>query len=273
MTHQDAVAPASPAMPESISLADGVVVRGLTEVAELEAASRLYREVFSYSGEDQGINPRLLKNLLTYGGTVIGAVDDAGTVRGMAFGWTAVETDQDDPHIYHFSQAAVVAADLQGQGVGRALKNVQAAVAHRQGSSRMRWTYNPMISRNAHFNLDVLGAQGRWFARDALAGPGTDRITVEWRLGEAAARPQDVHNVTGEQFEAQLAAQPLTAPGQIHTGADAIALAVPAQQPTDPTVIELLRTRFSEIFEQGFVAVSCRRVDENLAIYRFIRPA
>ena len=137
----------------------------------------------------------------------------------------------------------------------------------------MRWTYNPMISRNAHFNLDVLGAQGRWFARDALAGPGTDRITVEWRLGEAAARPQDVHNVTGEQFEAQLAAQPLTAPGQIHTGADAIALAVPAQQPTDPTVIELLRTRFSEIFEQGFVAVSCRRVDEDLAIYRFIRPA
>ena len=271
MRHQDAVAPASPAMPESINLADGVLVRGLTEVAELEAACRLYREVFSYSGEDQGINARLLTNLLTYGGTVIGAVDAAGTVRGMAFGWTAVETDQDDPHIYHFSQAAVVSQDLQGQGVGRALKNVQAAVAHRQGSSRMRWTYNPMISRNAHFNLDVLGAQGRWFTRDALAGPGTDRITMEWRLGESTAHRDQ--GSSDSEFEAELTADPLTTPGEIRSSGDSIALAVPAQQPTDTPVIELLRSRFSEIFDQGFVAVSCRRVAEDLAVYRFTRPA
>ncbi|MCH8561520.1 hypothetical protein [Nesterenkonia sp. DZ6] len=270
MTNQDAAAPASPAMPETISLDDGVTVRGLTEVAELEAACRLYREVFSYSGEDQGINARLLKNLLTYGGTVIGALDAAGALRGMAFGWTAVETDQDDPHIYHFSQAAVVSQDLQGQGVGRALKNVQAAVAHRQGSSRMRWTYNPMISRNAHFNLDVLGAQGRWFTRDALAGPGTDRITVEWRLDES----HEGHRVaTDSRFEAELAAHPLTTPGEIRAGGESTALAVPAQQPTDPAVIELLRSRFQEIFDQGFVAVSCRRMDEDLAVYSFTRPA
>ncbi|KUG57570.1 hypothetical protein [Nesterenkonia jeotgali] len=270
MRDQDAVAPAAPAMPESVSLADGVQVRGLTKVAELEAACRLYRDVFSYSGEDQGINARLLKNLLTYGGTVVGALDAAGAVRGMAFGWTAVETDPEDPHIYHFSQAAVVAQDLQGQGVGRALKNVQAAVAHRQGSSRMRWTYNPMISRNAHFNLDVLGAQGRWFTRDALAGPGTDRITVEWRLGgdSAPTLPGASH-----EFDAELAEQPLTAPGETRSHGDSMALAVPAQQPTDPAVVAVLRSRFSEIFDQGFVAVSCRRVDEDLAVYSFTRPS
>ncbi|MBO0597018.1 hypothetical protein I2485_14750 [Nesterenkonia sp. E16_7] len=277
MTHQDAAAPASPAMPESISLDGGVTVRGLTEVAELEAACRLYREVFAYSGEDQGINARLLKNLLTYGGTVIGALDAAGDLRGMAFGWTAVETDPEDPHVYHFSQAAVVSADLQGQGVGRALKTVQAAVAHRQGSSRMRWTYNPMISRNAHFNLDVLGAQGRWFTRDALAGPGTDRITVEWRLGEKSADPDqstpDRRSAPEDDFEAELAAHPLTVAGEIRADAESTALAVPAQQPTDPVIIELLRTRFQEIFTDGFVAVSCRRVDEDLAVYRFARPA
>lgn len=268
---QDAAAPDLPSMAESLDLADGVTVRSLTDVAELEAACRLYREVFSYSGEDQGINPRLLKNLLTYGGTVIGAVDAAGTVRGMAFGWTAVETDPDDPHIYHFSQAAVVSQDLQGRGVGRALKNVQAAVAHRQGSSRMRWTYNPMISRNAHFNLDVLGAQGRWFTLDALAGPGTDRITVEWRLhGKVAPTPQ---SATLSALEAQLAAHPLTEPGQIRTAGEAIALAVPAQQPRDPRIVELLRSRFSEIFDQGFVAVSCRRMDAELAVYSFTRPS
>ncbi|GAB3842129.1 hypothetical protein [Nesterenkonia populi] len=271
MRHQDAAAPLSHAMPKSISLAGGIVVRGLTEVAELEAACRLYRDVFSYSGEDQGINARLLKNLLTYGGTVIGAVDAAGTVRGIAFGWTALETDQGDPHIYHFSQAAVVSQDLQGKGVGRALKNVQAAVAHRQGSSRMRWTYDPMISRNAYFNLDVLGARGRWFTRDALAGPGTDRITVEWRLGEKPSPTQQA--TTLSELEAELSAHRLTEPGQIRASGDSTALAVPAHQPTDPGVIEVLRSRFSEIFDQGFVAISCRRVAEDLAVYSFARRA
>lgn len=269
MTHQHAAAPADPATAETIDLADGVTVRGLTEVAELEAACRLYRDVFSYTGEDQGINARLLKNLLTYGGTVIGALDAEGHVRGMAFGWTAVETDPSDPHIYHFSQAAVVSPELQGQGVGRALKNVQAAVAHRQGSSRMRWTYNPMISRNAHFNLDVLGAQGRWFTRDALAGPGTDRVTVEWRLGEKPS--QRPASPSGTRLELELETHPLTTPGEIRSIGDSTALAVPAQQPTDPDVIELLRTRFGEIFAQGFVAVSCRRMDEDLAVYSFTR--
>ena len=271
MRRQDAEAPAGPALPESISLPDGGIVRSLIEVPELEAACRLYREVFAYSGEDQGINARLLKNLLTYGGTVVGAVDPSGVVRGMAFGWTAVDTGGEDPHIYHFSQAAVVSQDMQGQGVGRALKNVQAAVAHRQGASRMRWTYNPMISRNAHFNLDVLGAQGRWFTRDALAGPGTDRITVQWRLDgdpvETAA--QDTQN----SIDRELSSDPLTKPGQMGMAEDHALLAVPAAQPTDPQLIELLRARFSEIFDRGFVAISCRRTDENLAVYSFIRLA
>ena len=47
--------------------------------------------------------------------------------------------------------------------------------------SRMRWTYDPAQIRNAHFNLDVLGARGRWFAPD-MYGPGTDRVVVEWDL-------------------------------------------------------------------------------------------
>ncbi|MBE1515242.1 hypothetical protein [Nesterenkonia halotolerans] len=271
MTDQDTAAPEGPTLAESLTLEDGTTVRSLTDDAELEAACRLYRDVFSYSGEDQGINARLLKNLLTYGGTVVGAVDPAGVVRGMAFGWTAVDTSTEDPHIYHFSQAAVVSQDLQGQGVGRALKNVQAAVAHRQGASRMRWTYNPMISRNAHFNLDVLGAQGRWFTKDALAGPGTDRITVEWRLDGSVAEPAS--SAAAENLEAALGTDELTEPGQIQMRPDAALLVVPAQQPTDEEVIDLLRTRFSDLFEHGFMATSCHRITEDLAVYSFLRPA
>ena len=90
---------------------------------------------------------------------------------------------------YHYSQSAVVAADQQGQGLGRLLKHTQREVALGHGMTRMRWTYDPFEIRNAHFNLDVLGARGRWYAPD-MYGPGTDRVVVEWDLTrEPSAEP------------------------------------------------------------------------------------
>ena len=75
----------------------------------------------------------------------------------------------------------MVAAEQQGHGLGRLLKHAQREVALGHGMTRMRWTYDPFEIRNAHFNLDVLGARGRWFAPD-MYGPGTDRVVVEWDL-------------------------------------------------------------------------------------------
>lgn len=140
-------------------------------------AAALYRTVFGYQEPTYGVNPRLLSTLVANGGSVVGALDAAGRVVAFAYGYCGT----DGREFYHFSQAAVVAPELQGQGLGRRLKQGQREVALRHGMTRMRWTYDPLNTRNAHFNLDVLGARGRWFRAD-LFGPGTDRVVVEWDL-------------------------------------------------------------------------------------------
>ncbi|MFB6726721.1 hypothetical protein ACFCV3_41510 [Kribbella sp. NPDC056345] len=140
-------------------------------------AAALYRAVFGYQQPDHGLNPRLLAALAGNGGSVVGVLDAAERLVAFAYGFPGIS----ESALYHYSQSAVVAADLQGRGLGRMLKYAQREVALAHGMTRMRWTYDPFQLRNAHFNLNVLGARGRWYAPD-LYGPGTDRLVVEWNL-------------------------------------------------------------------------------------------
>ncbi|MGW5195486.1 GNAT family N-acetyltransferase [Kribbella sp. NPDC004138] len=201
----------------------------LTTAARFAEASTLYREVFGYLDPAYGLNPRLLGALASNGGSVVGILDENDVLVAFAYGFCAT----DRRGFYHYSQSAVVASDQQGHGLGRMLKHAQREVALSHGMSRMRWTYDPAQIRNAHFNLDVLGARGRWFAPD-MYGPGTDRVIVEWDL-------------TREQ--------PSTPSGLTE-------LVVPADAGE-------LRRSFEELLAKGLVAVSCRRLADGAGAYYF----
>lgn len=157
-----------------------VVVRELVGVAEWTAASALYRSVFGYREPEFGVSPRLLAGLRENSGSVIGALGPDGSVIGFCYGFCAV----DNGELYHYSQAAVVAAEAQGHGVGRLLKQAQAGVARAAGARTMRWTFDPYAVGNAHFNLTVLGAAGIRFLPDYY-GVDTDRVLVSWDLWHA----------------------------------------------------------------------------------------
>lgn len=250
----------SPAL--QLTLSSGLIVRELSNYGELKQACQLYRGVFGYTGEDESLNPRMLSSLLKHSGSVVGAVDPSGTVLAFAYGWAAVETG-DDAHIYHFSQAAVVSSVLQGQGVGRSLKRVQAAMADRYGAERMRWTYDPLLARNAHFNLDVLGARGRWYTPDAQGLPGTDRITVEWRFAGDDA-PSSAKTGTDS-------AAPHVNVGETRAVDHHTYLGLPAAKPVDPDLAAGLRQQIRGMFEQGYAVVSCSRTDPHTAVYTFVK--
>jgi predicted GNAT superfamily acetyltransferase len=153
-------------------------IRALDGLAEWTAASALLRSVFGYTDPEWGLSPRLLAALGRNSGTVIGAFDQAGTLIGFCYGFTAVESGV----IYHYSQAAVVAAGQRGGGIGRLLKQAQAAAAQATGARSMRWTFDPYALPNAHFNFAVLGATGIRFHPDFYGNPGTDRVLVSWDL-------------------------------------------------------------------------------------------
>jgi predicted GNAT superfamily acetyltransferase len=61
----------------------------------------------------------------------------------------------------------------------------------------VRWTYDPLLARNAHFNLQKLGAFADGFERDFYGemddqlnrGDRSDRFTVRWELHPESRRP------------------------------------------------------------------------------------
>ncbi|WP_020577176.1 GNAT family N-acetyltransferase [Actinopolymorpha alba] len=237
-------------------------VRTLVQPAELRAAVALYRRVLGLGPTDPAVSPRLLAALRHNGGSVIGAFDGTRLV-GFAYGF--VGRDAGTGEIYHYSQAAVVDPDVQGRGVGRALKFGQRAFVLRTGLTRMRWSFDPVRASNGHFNLDVLGARARWFVRNLYGvddmgrdlGQPSDRLIVEWDLLGPPTPPMPP------------ASQPVGAlvPGWgevVPTGADLL-IGVPRDWPpaaTEPSRAQRIRTSVSAAFEdamaRGFVAVSCQ---------------
>ena len=245
-------------------------VQQLTTAALWRQAAALYRSVFGYQDASYGINPRLLASLAGNGGSVVGALDSRQRLVAFAYGFLGT----DGEHTYHYSQAAVVAPAVQDRGLGRRLKLAQREVALRSGATSMRWSYDPLLTRNAHFNLDVLNATGVGFHPDMYGDDGSDRIMINWDLTrdpDARAEPEQLPELGRSDW------------GEIVTesGADPdrIVLAVPSDivglriaDPDRATAIAVaVRERLADIFGRGHQAVSCRATG-NTAGYIF-RPA
>jgi predicted GNAT superfamily acetyltransferase len=211
-----------------------IVVRDLEGLGEWSAASALYRRVFAYEQPEFGISPRLLAALRENAGSVLGAFAEGGELVGFCYGFSAVEAGE----LYHYSQAAVVAPGLQGSGVGRRLKQAQAAVARATGARTMRWTFDPYALRNAHFNLAVLAATGIRFLPDHYGG-GTDRVLISWDLAGPPRRAR--------------AGRTVTAPA---TGDEAA---------TDPADRDRLRRELISAFAAGGRLVGVVRQDDRVA--------
>jgi predicted GNAT superfamily acetyltransferase len=253
--------------PPAGTVSTGITTRSLATTAERLAAVRLYRTVFGLPEDDPAFSPKLLAAMQRNGGSAVGAFDEDGRLVGFTYGFVGL----DGTTPYHHSQTAAVDPRAQGRGVGRLLKRAQAQVALRAGVRTMRWCYDPLQARNAHFNLDVLGAVGRWFQRDYYDLQDhygrTDRVVVEWPLGG------DEHSGGLEAVPALPTAAPPW--GHSRNDGDVTWLAVPSRADellrSDPGALASLREQvaaeLTRLLGAGLVLVSCRRVDARTALY------
>jgi predicted GNAT superfamily acetyltransferase len=237
------------------------------ETAELRRqAAELYRAVFGYRDPAYGVNPRLLAGIAANGGSVVGALDRDDRLVGFAYGFLGTDGNR----TYHYSQAAVVAPGLQGKGLGRRLKLAQREVALTWGTTAMRWAYDPLLTRNAHFNLDVLGARGIAFEPDLYNEADTDRIVVEWDLTGGDRQRVDKHELPDSGAWGELIS---SGPGT-HDGR--VLLALPSDiaglrgRCADQAagLAATVRDRLTSLFADGYQAVSCHSVGET-AFYVF----
>lgn len=158
-----------------------VVVRDLHDLTDLRAASDLFAA--TWSGQPPA-TPALLKALDHAGGYVSGAYRvGTGELVGAAAAFLA---EHRGPALHSHLAAVVPAA--RGLGVGYALKLHQRGWAAARGIGVVTWTFDPLVRRNAWFNLAKLGAAVEEYLPDFYgsmddginSGDATDRLLAVW---------------------------------------------------------------------------------------------
>src|ERR1700686_3154629 len=143
-------------------------IREVSSIDEYDACIKLQRDVFGLP--DLEISPR--RHLIVSraaGGWTLGAFSE-GKVVGFVHHLAAVRGNE----TFGYSHMMAVAADFQNRGVGAQLKWAQRARGLSEGRDSIKWTFEPMRARNAHFNLNRLGVVIRGYAVNFY---GTDYVT------------------------------------------------------------------------------------------------
>ena len=130
-----------------------IIVRECTTIEEFDGCVYLQREAFALP--DLEISPR--RHLIVSrqaGGWTLGAFAGDRMV-GFVHHLAAVRANDE---IFGYSHVMAVAKDYQNKGVGARLKWAQRERALAENRKLIKWTWDPMLARNAHFNLNRLGA-------------------------------------------------------------------------------------------------------------------
>jgi predicted GNAT superfamily acetyltransferase len=180
---------------EAAALAADVTIREVAELPDLAEVRRLFDGIWRPDPANPPVTTELLRALSKAGNYVAGAFDGPRLV-GACVGFFGAPAQA----ALH-SHIAGVSAAAPGRGVGFALKLHQRAWALERGVSTITWTFDPLVSRNAHVNLVKLGAVAEEYLpdfyggmRDGInGGDETDRLLVRWDL----AAPKVVAAVAG----------------------------------------------------------------------------
>lgn len=247
--------------------APGVIVeiREVSTIDEFDACIRLQREVFGLP--DLEISPR--RHLIVShcaGGWTLGAFVEeklAGFVHHLA----AVKGD----YIFGYSHMMAVASEYQNKGVGAQLKWAQRARALGEGRDFIKWTFEPMRARNAHFNLNRLGVVIREYAVNFY---GTDYSTNPAEKGSGASGMDSDRLFAGwelrsprvEAFAQRMDDDPGAAERTIEIPADFSSLLKSDPQAAKRDVLRV-REEFLQALNDGYV---CRAFDRNAERPRYL---
>jgi predicted GNAT superfamily acetyltransferase len=191
--HREAAAAASQAR---------VAVRDVHDLDDLRAVVALFDRLWDSAGQSI-IGAEHLRALTHSGNYAAGAFDlETGAMLAASIGFFGAP-----PWKTMHSDVTGVDPAARDRGLGLALKLHQRAWAIDLGLDQITWTFDPLVSRNAYFNLSKLGARVAEYSVDFYgemsdgvnAGQGSDRLHTRWDILEDAPRRS-----AGEQTPALL---------------------------------------------------------------------
>lgn len=237
-------------------MSQDIVVRKCQTLEEFHSCVELQREI--WGEKDLEVEPSTMFVVAAHtGGQVLGAFDG-----NRLIGYTLAVVGLRDGVPYLHSHMTGVHGDYRDRGVGRMLKLLQRDEALSRGIRSILWTFDPLELRNAHFNLNRLGAICRKYLPNLYGittsplhrGLATDRLLVEWQLDSAR-----VVAAIGN-----LSKDPTEAPAIIELPSE-----VERWQREDSAEIARvqarLREEFTKWFDKGYAAVALRTGPGNRA--------
>jgi predicted GNAT superfamily acetyltransferase len=237
----------------SASTKRSITVRTCESLQDFHACVALQREI--WGEEDLEVEPATMFVVAAHtGGQVLGAYD-GDTLVGFTLALAALRHGAPFLH----SHMTGVHGNYRDCGVGRLLKLFQRDEALSRDIRLIEWTFDPLALRNAHFNLNRLGAICRRYLSNIYGvttsplhrGLATDRLVAEWYLDS----PRVIAAVAGEGVPSPSCAT-VEIPNLLD---DWMASDLPRVQSVQTAV----REQFTEGFAKGYAAIAVARTADT----------
>ncbi|GAJ38924.1 GNAT family N-acetyltransferase [Saccharococcus caldoxylosilyticus] len=158
-----------------------ILLQKIETMEQLEEMARLEAEIWGTSPIPTHQTVTAAKN----GGIIIGAFV-GGKMVGFVYSFPGYENGE----VYLCSHMMGIAKPFRDRGIGYMLKMKQAQEAIQRGYRKIRWTYDPLESRNGYVNIAKLGAICSQYIENCYGEMDdafnkhlpSDRFVVEWLL-------------------------------------------------------------------------------------------
>lgn len=259
-----------------------LVIRDLDSFEDLQQAEKVEKEVWGLA--DMDVLPLTMAVATKEAGNIWLGAFDKDRLIGFAFGFFGMEQG----HVMLHSHMLAVRDAYRDLNVGLKLKLAQRDRALGARLQEMTWTFDPLQSKNAHFNFLKLGVVSHTYkinfygpeTSSPLHRNGTDRLWVRWPL--ASRRVQE--RIQGKDKRAELLdilsrlsplirfngdGRPARTDVQTAVSRQRVAIEIPSDigevERKDPALAqewrEATRWAFTEALKAGFiVAEFCRTV-------------
>jgi len=230
-----------------------ITIRALHSLDEFQRCIEISREIWAEPELD--VEPSTTFVIAHHtGGQVLGAFDGDKLV-----GFTKAVVGLHGLTPYLHSHMTAVLASHRNRGVGRLLKLFQREDALRRGIRLVEWTFDPLETKNAHFNLNRLGAICRRYIPDfygITTSPlhraiPTDRLLAEWQLDSPRVLAA-INNLSREPFDP---------PATVHLPSSSSSTSSNSFTSSTSSLIDLqsrIRTEFTHWFSKGYAATAVR---------------
>ena len=183
--------------PVATASIEGIEIRTLHAAADMAELDELFQQI--WGSPKQLVTIEILMAIAHAGGYVAAAYEtrhDEERMLGASVALLARHLERPALH----SHITGLLPGARRSGLGRAMKLHQQAWAAEHGLEWIVWTFDPLVRRNAWFNLAVLGAEVHDYLpgfygsmSDAInAGDDSDRLLVAWDVSiDPDASPRD----------------------------------------------------------------------------------